>query len=116
MKENRKYIRLKAPIGVVYKPIKKHKRQKAHLSLVRDISGGGLKIMSKEDLRSGDLLDMEIQVPHLEESIHAIGEVVWFSHTKEKDREIRQAGVRFRDIDAKDLHLILEYVHTIGIG
>ena len=116
MRENRKFIRLQAPIGVVYKLIKKNKRQKLSNSLVKNISGGGIKIMAKDDLRNGDLLDLQIQVPHLEESIHAVGEVAWFEYSKVKDRDIKEAGVRFRDIDPKDLHRILEYVHTIGIG
>ncbi len=101
---------------MTYTLIKKHKKQKVSRSLVKDIGGGGIRIMAKEDLRSGDLLELEIQIPHLEDLIRAIGEVVWFSHSKEKDRESREAGVRFRDIDAQDLHRILEYVHTIGIG
>ena len=116
MKENRKYIRLQAPIGIIYTLIKKHKKPRATRSLVKDISGGGLRIMAKEELRSGELLEMEIQIPHLEDSIRAIGEVVWFFYWKEKDRETREAGVRFRDIEPKDLHRILEFVHTIGIG
>ena len=120
MKENRKFIRLQAPIEVIYKLIKKNKRQKSSNSLVKNISGGGIKIMANEELRNGDLLDLQIQVPHLEESIHAVGEVAWFKHSRvkdrERDREIKEAGVRFRDIDPKDLHRILEYVHTIGIG
>ncbi len=116
MIENRKFIRLQAPIGVVYKVSKKHKRQRAQLSHVKDMSGGGIKILAKEDLRHGDLLEIQIQIPHLEEAIHAMGEVVWFSHTKGRDREFREAGVRFRDIAPEDLHKILEYVHEIGIG
>ena len=116
MKENRKYIRLQAPIGISYTSIKKHKKPGATRSLVKDISGGGLRIMAKEELMSGELLEMEIQIPHLQDSIHAIGEVVWYFSWKEKERETREAGVRFRDIEPEDLHRILEYVHTVGIG
>ena len=108
MIERRKFIRLKAPIGVAYKLIPEAKAEKMRLSLVRDISGGGVRIMAKEPLRVGDLLELEIQIPHLEDAIRAVGEVVWF--------EKKEAGVRFRDIEPADLHHILEYVHTIGIG
>ena len=116
MKENRKHLRLQTSIGIIYTLVKKHKKPRATHSLVRDISGGGLRVIAKETLRSGELLEMEIQIPHLEDSIHAVGEVVWFFHWKEKDQEIREAGVRFRDIEPTDLHRILEYVYTIGIG
>ncbi len=116
MIERRKFIRLQAPIGVGYKVLKKSRRVKQAPSLIRNIGGGGICIIAKEDLRSGDLLDLHIQIPHLKETIHAVGEVVWFAHFRERDRDLREAGVRFRDIEPKDLHKILEFVHTIGIG
>ncbi len=115
MRENRKFIRLKAPIGVVYK-LCKGKNRKETLSFIRDISGGGLRMLVKEDLREGDLLDIQLQIPHLEEPIQAIGEVIWFASSEERDGRSREAGVRFRDIPPGGLHQVLEYVHTIGIG
>ncbi len=119
MIEKRKYIRLSASIGVSYqviKDVKKIKRQRGVPSLVKNIGGGGIRLQVKEDLRNGDLLEIEIGIPHLPEPIAAVGEVVWFNHLKTRDREVREAGVRFRDIDPKDLHRILEFVHTVGIG
>ena len=116
MLEKRKFIRLAAAIGVTYKILKTHKRIKQALSLVKDIGGGGIRLLVKEDLRVGDLIRLEIQIPHLKEPIEAVGEVVWFSAQKDKDHERREAGAKFRDIDQKDLHKIFEYVHSIGIG
>lgn len=114
MLEKRKYIRLGTAIGVTYKLIKTHKRMKQTPSLVKDIGGGGIRLVVKEDLRVGDLIGLEIQIPHLKEPIDAVGEVVWFSAGK--DHEHREAGAKFRDIEQKDLHKIFEYVHSIGIG
>lgn len=118
MREQRKFIRLRAPIGIVYRRVKKQRRLRAVPSLVRNISGGGLSFLSKEgDLKHGDLLKLEIQIPHLEEPIRAVGEVVWFAPVHEdKESASREVGVRFRDIESQSLHHILEYVHTIGIG
>jgi c-di-GMP-binding flagellar brake protein YcgR len=114
--EKRKYIRLKAPIGVTYGLVKKSKRQRSHLTFLKDIGGGGIRIMAKEELRPGDLLEVEIQIPLLEDPIHAVGEVVWYEQFNDRDRQIREAGVRLMDIEPTDLHQILEYVHHIGIG
>lgn len=108
MIERRKFVRLKAPIGVTYRPLKKNKKNKPASSLVKNIGGGGILFLVKENLKDGDLLDLKIQIPNLHEPIHAVGEVVWVSGS--------EVGVRFRDVAAKDLHHILEYVHTIGIG
>ena len=115
MRENRKFIRLKAPIGVTYKLLKS-KRRKEALSLIRNISGGGVCLAVKEPFREGDLLEVRIQIPHLKEPIDAVGEVIWYSVTAEKDRQNREAGIRFRDIAPQDLHQILEYVYMVGIG
>ncbi|MBI4432142.1 MAG: PilZ domain-containing protein [Candidatus Omnitrophica bacterium] len=117
MIERRKFIRLKAPIGVVYKLVQNEaKPAAANPSLVKDISGGGVRIMVKEVLRTGDLLELQIQIPHLADPIRAVGEVAWFSQWHDAERQIREAGLRFRDIKPHDLHRILEYVYTIGIG
>jgi len=116
MIERRKFIRLQAPIGVTYKVLKKIKRAKSSQTLIKNIGGGGIRIMTKDDLKSGDLVELAIEIPHLKEPIRAVGEVVWFAHFRDRDREGREAGIRFRDIEPKNLHRVLEFVHTIGIG
>lgn len=116
MVEKRKFIRLKTPVKIVYTLIKKQKKQKAISSVTRDISAGGLRIVAKEPLRSGELIELEMFIPYLEESIKAVGEVVWCSGSREHPSETHEAGIRFRDIASRDLHCVLEYVHAIGIG
>ncbi|MEI8344839.1 MAG: PilZ domain-containing protein [Candidatus Omnitrophota bacterium] len=121
MIENRKYIRLKAPIGLVYRTLRKNKKGKETLTLVINISGGGLSFIPKEDVRQGDLLSLRIHIPHSKEPIEAIGEIAWFfvsniSSSNEKNKVVREAGLRFRELSPKNLNQILEYVHTIGIG
>lgn len=108
MIEKRKLVRLKAPIGISYTLVKKYKRSRAHSTFLKNISGTGLSLVAKDDLRVGDLVRLEIQIPHLKDTVSAFGEVVWFSKG--------EAGIRFRDILAPDLNEILEYVYTIGIG
>ena len=116
MIEKRKFVRLRAPIEIAYFPVKKHKHQRHHRTFLRDISGTGLSMIAKDDLRVGDLIKLEIHVPHLEDCLDAVGEVVWFSFSRDKEWVSREAGVRFRDISASDLKQILEYVYMIGIG
>ncbi len=116
MAELRKFARLKAPISIVYKLARKGIRRKSTSTFVRDLSGGGVSFTVKEALRCGALLEIEIKIPHLADPIRAIGEVVWYNHEKVRDREVREAGVLFRDIEPADLHRVLEYVHMIGIG
>ena len=114
MLEKRKFIRLKAPLGVVYRVLRKPKRSKPQVSFIKDISGAGVCLSCKEELRHGELIQMEIQIPHLSEPVHAVGEVVWSS--KRTEQEHRDVGVRFRDVQPKSLSRILEYVYAIAIG
>ena len=65
MREKRKFVRLHAPIGLVYKTLRKHKRTKTHRTLLKDIGGGGASFVPQEELRCGELLQMEIQIPNL---------------------------------------------------
>lgn len=116
MIERRKFIRLQAPIGLTYRKAGSQKRDRATLiSLLKNIGGGGVRFIAREDLAEGDILDLEIEIPNTEHAIKAEGEVVWFSHTQEKDRDVREAGIRFQSIHPKDLQRILDYVHTTGI-
>ena len=118
MIEKRKQIRLRAPIGLVYRPLKKSGRNRDMLTLVRNISGGGLSFDAKQELKEGQLIDMKIHIPHLEEPIHAVGEVVWTyaAPRKASAGEPLETGARFKDLSPRDLNRILEYVHSIGIG
>lgn len=114
MKEKRKFIRLKTPIGLKYRRVSKLRRHKPALSIVKDLSGAGVRFNVKEEMRHGDLVEVDIMIPHLSEPVRAIGEVVWFSRTESKSGS--EAAIRFRDIEPADLNHILEYVYMIGIG
>ena len=65
-------------------------------------------MMVNEELKEGEHLHVEIDLPLLEDPIKCTCEVSWF-----EDFEV---GLRFRDISAGDLHKILEFVHMVGIG
>lgn len=116
MAEKRKFIRLQSPIGIAYKLIRKHKRQRSNTSFIKDISGGGFSFAPKEDLRNGDLLDVEIQIPQLSKPVRAVAEVVWFARRARAGQDTPEAGVYFRDIKPADLCKILEYIYAVGIG
>jgi len=75
-----------------------------------------MSLLVNDDLRAGDLLQLEIQIPHLEDPVVAVGEVVWFVRCQGAIPAAREAGLKFRDIRPGELHHILEYVHAVGIG
>lgn len=118
MIENRKFIRLKSPLPVEYKILRKHKRQKTQDSYMKNISVGGLSLCVVEDVRHGELLQLDIRIPHFEDPVRVVGDVVWFTATKNRDSgEIdRYAGIRFKQVDPRELNKILDFVYSIAIG
>ncbi len=115
-RENRKFVRLVTAIPVLYSQRKSGKRSKKEAGVVSQLSGGGLRFEAKSEFKVGDLIDLEIAIPHLEYPIEVVGEVVWPQKSKTNVSGYQEIGVRFRDIEAADLHRILEYVHAVGIG
>lgn len=116
MVEQRKFVRLHAPLGVHYRIIQKNKKTREVSSWLKNISGGGVRIVTQHPLKTGELLHLKIQIPHLEEPTEAVGEVVWVNSNGKDGQQIHEAGIRFCDVDPAELNKILEYVHAIGIG
>jgi len=114
VKEHRKFIRLHAPIGLVYRYASRHKSRKARPTLVRNLSGGGVSFVVRDPLRAGEIVELELQIPNLSEPVRATGEVVWFRQAA--GHAAHEAAVRFTDVNPVDLNRILEYVYAVGIG
>ena len=116
MVENRKFIRLRAPLPVEYRSMSKHKKQKKFSSLMKNISVGGLSLVVKEPVRAGDLIQVRIDVPHLEEPVSVVGDVVWHFSAKREQGPVHEAGIRFQEVNPSELNKILDYVYTVAIG
>ncbi len=116
MKENRKFVRLKVLLPVEYSLVRKHKRTRTHRTMMRNISVGGLSLSVKEEVRNGELMKIEIQVPDWVEPINVVGDVIWHSSTGTKDNPQYEAGVRFREINPLELNKLLDYVYSVAIG
>ena len=116
MKESRKFIRLRAPLAVEYSLIKKGKRQKMQRSSMKNISIGGLSLLLKEEVRHGDLMRVEIQIPQWVDPIRVTGDVVWHNVSGERHNRVHEAGVRFQEVNPVELNKILDYVYSVAIG
>ncbi len=116
MIENRKFIRLRTLLPVEYRLIKKHKKQKTVAALMNNISIGGLSLVLKETFRVGDLVWVGIQVPHLEDPVEIVGDVMWHWTSKNKEKPSQEAGIRFQDANPGELNKILDYVYSVAIG
>lgn len=112
MKENRKFTRLREPMSVTYRAAGKSKTARVFTSCTLDISGGGMRIEAKNDLRCGDLLEIDLEIPGWGEPVEIIGEVIWYK----ADKQSKQAGILFRDIEPREHHAVLDYIYHVGIS
>jgi diguanylate cyclase (GGDEF)-like protein len=79
---------------------------KAHVEevITQDISIGGLKFESKQDLKIDSPILMSLELPDNEELVIS-GKIVW---VKRITPELLSYGVKFNDVDAKDANKLKE--------
>ncbi len=70
--DRRKYIRLSAHHLIKYKLVEKNKI----LSFIRNISAGGVLFFSKDDIRSGAFIEIDINFPNYPKPIKATAKVL----------------------------------------
>ncbi|OGW69302.1 MAG: hypothetical protein A2036_00595 [Omnitrophica bacterium GWA2_50_21] len=108
-KENRKFKRFDAYMSVRYKA--NEPQRVTGISLSKDLSREGLKITSNEALRTGTVLNLEIDIPDDPKPVYSTAEVMW---SKKIDGEQRnfEHGVRFLMMDPVDKFRVLDYAYN----
>lgn len=77
----------------------------------KDISGGGIRIISKEELPVGTILDIKMELPDIFQPtiIKCKGRVVW-CQKMEGDVEEYNVGIAYVNIPEQDRKKIINYV------
>ena len=76
----------------------------------KNLSGGGMLVLSEAMMKTDQTLSLEILVPGYMKAISARGKVKWTNSLKSAKDDIL-AGVKFTNIDSYDRQMILDYVH-----
>jgi len=101
MEEKRKFIRIAAPLVVVYKSVGKTFASKK--TIAKDFSEDGIRFPVYEKLKVGAPLELHIELPFDTIPIFAKGRVVWSKAlSSEEGSEIYDAGVQFTQMQAFD--------------
>jgi c-di-GMP-binding flagellar brake protein YcgR len=111
MKERREYIRLSDSLQISYKVVAMPAGDTGSTS--KNIGGGGICFPTKHNLSNGDILQLEVHLPQLIESITATAEVVWVrpKTDMQKDRDFLYiVGIHFTEIDPLNRGKIINYV------
>ncbi|MFH1247753.1 MAG: PilZ domain-containing protein [Candidatus Omnitrophota bacterium] len=81
-------------------------------SFIRDISAGGIKIITKKYLGIGDMLHLKVKIPSIcQDWIRITGRVVQCSPTPES-QYIFLAGIKFLNLTPKNKETIEKYANT----
>ncbi len=109
--ERRVSPRIKVNIPVKYRLVEDKKeiatvfeqRKKERNAHALDLSLGGMHIFADQELKEGDILNFEISLPGLSETLSAFAEVVWANKT--------DGGLHFLEMKEVDLSVLKAYLH-----
>ena len=96
--ENRVHIKVRAEDG-----------DKTFYALTKDISSGGIKILTDEDLEIGTELDLEISLSRIHKIVNVMGTVRWTNSLY--DGGLFEVGMEFVDTPPERVLFLLEYVY-----
>ena len=114
VEERRKFIRLNINVDIRFSLIKNTVQEEIK-SKSRNISAGGICIMTGESLKAGDVLKIEIILPENPPIVHALGKVSWikpFGYLDEKKQRY-DVGVEFVEIDERERERVNKYVFSL---
>ena len=99
MQEKRKASRLYEEFTVRQRP---QEIQAIEVTQAKDISTGGLCILTNEKVDIGSKLNIEVNVPRSPSPYYALGEVIWLKELKDSKDKKFDMGVKFLRIISKN--------------
>ena len=115
----RQFYRLAQIYPVDYRLINKNYGFGEYKKAVRlDLSGGGVKILSAEDINLGAYLQLKIwlQVGNNINVVEICGEVVWRQSKSLANKEVYELGLQYFDYQEKEKQVIIRYIHLAQIN
>jgi len=108
MREKRYFIRFDISLKVVYVVQKEIKLEKPGVS--RNVSAGGMQLLTSEKLEAGDRIDLKIFVPDGLNPAHIKGLVVWSKEIEPSEGYAYSAGVNFEKIEEDNKNTFLKFL------
>ena len=114
--ERRKFVRLNINVEINFTVITRPPHKQLTIpTKSKNIGAGGICLISEQELRTGELLKLEIRLPEDQPVVHAVGRVVWiktFSVATEKSMRF-DMGIEFLEIAQEDRQRINKYVFSL---
>ena len=105
MINRRSYVRVSAGIDFTYKI--KGSSAPERREVTKNIGPGGIMGLVGQDIKNGDWLELNIDIPTLEKPVPAIGKVIW---TADKNADKIDVGIKFEEVDPGMKNKFLEYL------
>ncbi len=106
--ERRRFIRLQKPIGVAYTA---SGSDKVCSVMAMNISADGLRFQTMDKgLKEGDALEMKLDVPEVENPIHAKGKVMWKKKLSLEDDTPFDVGAEITGIEEDNKNTFLKFL------
>jgi len=107
MKEKRRFTRREISLDVLYDV---SSELKGIGSWTKDISAGGICVISKAALTVDKIMDFEFTIPEMEKKLKASGKVVWVEKVADSKKGSYYNGIEFINLDPVDKDLIAKFV------
>ena len=108
--ERRKTERIKTRLTTVFTV---RGSSKEHRALTQDLGGNGMCFVLEERLRLGDLLEVKLMLPDVDQPIALVAEVIWTEQIEEVRKSYQdprmRVGVKFTQLNPKDRELLVRY-------
>ena len=114
MSEKRKEKRIKEEIKVAIKLLPEDKYQhnkNVVYALTKDISSGGVKIVTDQMLPIDTILKIELTLAKIRKLIEATAKVRWVNRLYDDD--VFEMGLEFIDTPAESVMFLLEYIYGL---
>lgn len=110
--ERRSFFRMNCSLEAEYRvvdtlPIEDTGQETFQKTITRDISGGGVCLVTDSRLKSGTMLEAYLKLEH---NVRFMGVVARSMEVREKGKMIYETGIEFKMIDNRDRERIISYV------
>jgi Tfp pilus assembly protein PilZ len=78
----------------------------------RDLSRGGMQVVSEDPLKAGDILEIAMRIPG-EGQTRTLAKVVWNRPATADGKRVFRSGIRFIPVDEKELRRVEEYLASV---
>jgi len=113
MEERRKYVRLGASVKIKYTILPSDIAPPVTHS--KDLSIGGIRFEISEQIQPKTMLRLEIMLPHEEEWLKTMGEVVWQEQVVRAGKILNETGIRFLEMDIKCKIKLNQYLLSLRL-